>query len=45
MDRVTIAQTALMAELIGDVTKLIVRAESFATTMARRFRRSFSPLW
>ena len=33
MDRVTAAQTALMAELIGDVTKLIARAESFETTM------------
>lgn len=33
MDRLTTAQAALMAELIGDLAILVQRAESFETTM------------
>lgn len=33
MNRSTTAREALVAELIGDLTRLIMRAESFATTL------------
>ena len=45
MDRVTTAQAALMAELIGDVTRLMKRAESFATTMDKAHEAMTNAAW
>ena len=45
MDRLTTAQAALMAELIGDLAILVQRAESFETTMDKAREAMTDAAW
>ena len=45
MDRLTTAQAALMAELIGDLAILVRRAESFETTMDKAREAMTDAAW